>query len=374
MRRYKALHRLMLLILLVMTSGWLGAGHQSGLATDFSEIHDKSAITVLDIDSLEIRCINATFTGEYAEAHWICDRLEEIVCGPLPAFYRSALLSGEMIDYEDTLGMGRFFAESQRCIDLAQARIDSGNEVADDYFYLGSVLAYRSLFWGHIGSYWKTYRAAVKSRRALERCLEMDSSYIDARVGIGNFQYWMSKSFDFVNWLPVMRDEKDDGIAQLEMVIAAEPKSKYLAISSLANIQLDRGEYMEALHLARLGKARYPGSRVFLWQEGAAALNLGLYTFSNRIYEALLRSVSSEERNNHYNEISCYRSLVEGYYHLEEWDTCIKLAQRALDIPLSEDVQSQKKRTLEEIRDYLERAVQKRQSVKAQSGSHGKWQ
>ncbi len=166
-----------------------------------------------EIDSLINRCIDATFTGEYVESHQVCDRLEELVHGPLSAFYRSALLAVEMVDYEDTLGLGRFYAESQRCIDLAQQRIDAGNYLANDYFYLGSTYAYRTLFLGHQGSYWAAYRSALKSRKALESCLEMDSTYVDARVGLGNFQYWMSRKLDVLNWLPVLKDEKEDGIA-----------------------------------------------------------------------------------------------------------------------------------------------------------------
>ncbi len=309
-----------------------------------------------EIDSLINRCIDATFTGEYIESHDLCDRLEELVDGPQSAFYRSALLAVEMVDYEDTLGLGRFYAESQRCIDLAQQRIDAGNHLADDYFYLGSTYAYRTLFLGHHGRYWAAYRSAVKSRRALESCLEMDSTYVDARVGLGNFQYWMSRKLDILNWLPVLKDEKEEGIAQLERAIKENARSKYIAISSLANIYMDQGNYTEALHLARAGKSRYPGSRAFLWQEGAAALQLELYFLSNHIYQALLLSVTSLERNNHYNEISCYASLVVGHYHLGEWDTTVRLAEHALAIPLSDDVKSRKKRTLARIRHYLELA------------------
>ena len=309
-----------------------------------------------EIDSLINRCIDATFTGEYVESHEVCDRLEELVDGPLSAFYRSALLAVEMVDYEDTLGLGRFYAESQRCIDLAEQRIEAGNHVADDYFYLGSTYAYMALFLGHHGSYWAAYRSALKSRNALKSCLAMDSTYVDALVGLGNFQYWMSRKLDVLNWLPVLKDEKDEGIAQLERAVEENARSKYIAISSLANICLDQGNYGEALHLARMGKSRYPGSRAFLWQEGAAALHLGLYSLSNRIYQALLLSVTSLERNNHYNEISCYASLVMGHYHLGDWETTVQLAEHALAIPLSEDVTSRKKRTLANIRHYLELA------------------
>ncbi len=315
-----------------------------------------AAVLPTEIDSLIDRCIDATFTGEYVESHGVCDRLEELADGPMPAFYRSALLAVEMIDYEDTLGLERFYAVSQRCIDLAQQRIDAGNHLADDYFYLGSTYAYRTLFLGHHGSYWAAYRSAVKSRKALENCLEMDSTYVDARVGLGNFQYWMSRKLDVLNWLPVLKDKKEEGIAQLERAVKENARSKYIAISSLANIHLDQGDYSEALHLARAGKARYPGSRPFLWQEGAAALHLGLYSLSNRIYQALLLSVTSLERNNHYNEISCYASLVMGHYHLKEWGTAVQLAEYALALPLSDDVKSRKKRTLARIRHYLELA------------------
>lgn len=312
-----------------------------------------------EVDSLIAGCIDATFMGEYDKAHSICDRLEELVDGSLAPFYRSAVLAGEMIDFEDTLGLGWFFYESQRCIERAQAKIKAGNHAADDYFHMGSTLAYQALFLGHQGQYWKAYKAALKSRKALERCLELDSTYVDALVGLGNFQYWMSKKLDVLNWLPVLRDEKEDGIAQLEYVMKTGARSKYLAISSLANIRLDQGEYMEALQLARLGKAKYPGSRVFLWQEGAAAFHLGLFTISNRIYEALLASVTSYDRNNHHNELSCYISMVVGYWRLKKYSTCIDLARTALELPLTDEIRNRKKKTIAAIKVHLEFAEQK---------------
>ena len=311
-----------------------------------------------EADSLVNRCIDDTFNGEYVEALQLCNRLEKLVDGPLAPFYRSAVLSAEMIDFEDTLGFGQFFSESERCINLCQRRIDKNQHLADEYFYMGSAYAYQALFLGHQHQYWTAYRRALKSRKALERCLEMDSSYVDAHVGLGNFKYWMSKKLEILNWLPILKDEKEDGIAELEQAIQQEPRSKYFAISSLATIRLDQGKPSEALRLARLGREKYPESRVFMWAEGSAAYSMGLFTISNRIYETLLQSVTLQERNNHFNELSCYVSLVVGYLRLKEWSVSRELALKALDIPLSPEIQEQKKGTLATIRHHLTIAEQ----------------
>ena len=328
------------LILSVLFLVWLGTAQ--GYAPPSAEV-----------DSLVNRCIDDTFNGEYAEALYTCDRLEKLVDGPLAPFYRSAILAAEMIDFEDTLGFGQFFLESDRCINRCQQRINKKQHLADDYFYMGSAYAYQALFLGHQHQYWTAYRKALKSRKALERCLEMDSSYVDAHVGLGNFKYWMSRKLEILNWLPVLKDEKEDGIAELEQAIRQEPRSKYFAISSLATIRMDQGKPSEALHLARLGKEKYPESRVFLWAEGAAAYSMGLFTISNRIYETLLQSVTSQERNNHFNELSCYVSLVLGYHRLNNWTVSRELALKALAIPLSKEIQERKKGTLTAIRYHL---------------------
>jgi len=311
-----------------------------------------------EVDSLASLCIDVTFVSDYQEAYRICDRLEQLMDGPMAPCHRSAVMAGEMIDFEDTSGLGRFLGESQRCIEIAESRIAAGTDVAEDYFYMGSTLAYVALLYGHQGSYWKAYRAAVRSRHALETCLELDSTFVDARIGIGNYQYWMSRSLEFLNWLPVIRDEKKAGIAQLQRVIAQDTRARYLAISSLANIRLDQGEYSEALRLARLGLARYPDSRAFLWQEGAAELGMGSYARAIDIYHELLAQILSLPRNNRHNELSCYASLVVGYYELRQYSTCIETARRALQIPLTEDLRRNKKKTLDKIIHYLGLAEQ----------------
>lgn len=311
-----------------------------------------------EVDSLANRCIDATFTGEYSEAHNICDALDQSIDGPLSSFYEAAVIAAEMIDYEDTLGLGEFYAVSARCIKLCQQRIDSKDYSADDYFYLGSAYAYQALFLGHQHQYWSAYRRAVKSRKALEHCLKLDSTYVDAHVGLGNFKYWMSKKLEIINWLPVLKDEKTEGIAELEQAIAQEPRSKYFAISSLATIRLDQGKPSEALRLSRLGEAKYPNSRVFLWSEGSAAFSMGLFTLSNRIYETLLEQISSQERNNHFNELSCYVSLIVGFHRLKQWSKSKELAEKALTIPLSPEIRERKKGTLAVINHHLQLAEQ----------------
>jgi hypothetical protein len=313
-----------------------------------------------EVDSLVNRCIDATFTGEYSEAHHICDVLEQSIDGPLSSFYKAAVISAEMIDYEDTLGLGEFYAVSERCIKLCRQRTDHNPTLAraDDYFYLGSAYAYQALFLGHQHQYWSAYRRAVKSRKALEHCLKLDSTYVDAHVGLGNFKYWMSRKLEIINWLPVLKDEKTEGYAELEQAIAKQPRSKYFAISSLATIRLDQGKPSEALRLSRLGEAKYPNSRVFLWSEGSAAINMGLYTLSNRIYETLLEQVSSEERNNHFNELSCYVALIIGFHRLKQWSKSKELAEKALSIPLSPEIRERKKGTLAVINHHLQLAEQ----------------
>jgi tetratricopeptide (TPR) repeat protein len=324
-----------------------------------------------EADSLVNRCIDDTFNGNYVEALQICDRLEKLVDSPLATFYRSAILAAEMIDFEDTLGLGQFYMESDKCIDLCQQRINKKQHLADDYFYMGSAYAYQAIFLGHQHQYWTAYRKALKSRKALERCLEMDTSYIDAHVGLGNFKYWMSKKFEILNWLPILKDEKEDGIIELEQAIQKEPRSKYFAISSLATIRLDQGKPTEALRLARLGREKYPESRVFMWAEGAAASSLHLFTISNRIYATLLQSVTSQERNNHFNELSCYVSLVVGYHRLKEWAVARDLALKALNLPLSEEIRERKKGTLTTIRHHLAIDEQMLSKKSQQAKSHG---
>jgi tetratricopeptide (TPR) repeat protein len=312
-----------------------------------------------EVDSLVQHCIDYTFNGDYKEAYQVCDRIEELKDGAMAPFYRLAVMGAEIIDYEDTLGLSSFFAESEKCIGLAQARIDSGIQTADDYFYIGSTLAYEALFYGHQGNIWQAYQSAVKSRKVLETCLDMDSSYMDARLGIGTYQYWMSKKLGVLTWLPVIHDERKQGIAQLERVIDENALSKYLAISSLANIRIDQKEYGKALELALRGLERYPNSRGFLWQEGAAATGLKNYRLANSIYENLLKQVMSLKRNNHFNELSCYQSLSEGYYYLGDYITCIELARKALALPLTDALRQHKKNTLKQIVHYLGLAEEK---------------
>ena len=106
-----------------------------------------------------------------------------------------------------------FYLDS--CIALAKSRIAREPSNPDWYFVLGSAHGYRALHRGAHGSWWGAFKDANQASSNLKKCLELDSTYMDAWYGIGVGDYWKSAKAKFLTWLPFISDKRDQGIREV---------------------------------------------------------------------------------------------------------------------------------------------------------------
>lgn len=269
--------------------------------------------------------IEFSVTQHYEKAEsLLVELMQEDEQEPAFYFFMAAVIQSKMMDYEDN----RWEAEFYRYLDisekLARAKIDADKKDKWGYFYLGSSLSYQAFYEGKRKNYISAIKYAIKGMSALKKALDIDPQFHDVYFGLGSYKYWRSKATKYINWLPMIKDEREAGIEMVKQAALKGELTTYAAINELTWILIDDGEVSEALTWAKRGLEKFPTSRFFLW--GVAKSYMNLKDFENAItyFQAILQSILDDElMNNHYNRAICYYNLAKAHHELGQHEKSI---------------------------------------------------
>ncbi len=148
--------------------------------------------------------------------------------------------------------------------ELSKQRVKTNPEDIKDLFNYASALVYRSRYDAAKSDWIGLMSDAVKSKKMLEKALEVDPTFYDAYSGIGAFDYyaahlpWYLKPVAFL--LGIKGDEAG-GIADLKKASRLGNHSKAEAASFLAEIvYTDEKKFDEIAALASDLHRKYPGN------------------------------------------------------------------------------------------------------------------
>ncbi|MBN2010155.1 tetratricopeptide repeat protein [candidate division KSB1 bacterium] len=316
------------------------------------------AITsAVSIDSLICHGIEQSILQNYSEAEDVFTSLiSSEPLNPRAYFFKAAVIQSKMMDFESM----EWEAEFYKLLDQTEAKAKQLKQQQPEnpwsYFYLGSAYSYRAFYEGRAGSYVTAAKHGLAGIKALKKAIEIDSTIYDVYFGLGSYKYWRSKMTRYINWLPLIKDERKQGTEMVKQAASKGRYTRYAAINELTWILIDDGQVSEALSWAKIGLAKYPHSRFFMWGTAKCYFNLQQYNEALIMYEQILESLSQESINNHYNEIICYYKIADCYYHLNDNDSALRYCNYISTIPLTDDIQNKLKEIFEKVK-KLQRAV-----------------
>jgi tetratricopeptide (TPR) repeat protein len=171
-----------------------------------------------------------------------------------------------------------FKRELTRAIDLAEARRNARPEDPQAMFDVGAAYglqaSYIASVEGRLGS---AFQSARRAFNAQESVLERDPRRADAGVIIGTYRYLVSTMSMPTRWLAYVAGfggGKERGIAMLEAA-ARQPDVSVDARTALMLIYSREGRHHDVVRLARELSAQFPRNRLFVLEEGAAAIRAG---------------------------------------------------------------------------------------------------
>ncbi|MBN1639548.1 MAG: hypothetical protein JW866_11305 [Ignavibacteriales bacterium] len=207
---------------------------------------------------------------------------------------------------------------------------------------------YYSFFKTEVGSYLSAFSRSGTSVDYYEKCLDIDSTFYEAYVGIGAYNYWKSKYFD---WIPFVSNHRLLGIKQLKIGAAKANYSKYFAKNSLMWIYIDRENFKSAITAAENALQYYPGNRMFLWGIARAYEDVNKEK-AIQYYYTLLESILNIPNHNGYFEIEIKHKIAQQYFQLGKKNEALDLCNEILSVKnLRKDVKKKLEDRLEDVED-----------------------
>ena len=273
---------------------------------------------------------------------------------PAPHFFMAAILQTKMMDFETLEWHNAFELEIDTTLALSEAILKVDPENIHARFYHGSALSYISFQMAREKKYLQSINRAITAMYQLHWVMENDSTCYDVYLGWGSYKYWRSYLTRHFNWLPFFRDQRQEGIEYIITAYEYGSFSKWAALSNLAWIYIQEGQYREAIQCAKTGLSTFPDSRFFMWPWADAHYGQGNYRASLEAYKKLLQSVRNEQYNNHYNEIVLHLKIANCYFKLGDVNASQNHVQALFAIHPEESVGKSLQPKFKEAEELLE--------------------
>ncbi len=258
------------------------------------------------------------YNDRFDEAGRIIDSLER--AGSQPGFghlFRAIWYQSQMMAAESDSLQDRFMDVLDSLDDDARDVLKVGGDSALAYFFLGHGHAFRSIYYGRSGRLIKALKSGLAARKAYDAGYEIDPAFYDLALGLGSYRYWKSVKTKAINWTPLFKNEKREGIELLRLAADSSLISRDAATVALIWVYLNEKRYAAAIRLADRMHRRYPEGLTFLWALGRIYYEMDDCRAAVDIYEDILERLRADP-GNYFNIIEaagclsdCYRQLAD---------------------------------------------------------------
>jgi tetratricopeptide (TPR) repeat protein len=256
--------------------------------------------------ALILRGIDQTLQQEYDTAeNTFQSFIKEFPMHPAGYLYLAGMLQAKNTDFGDRFNEDRYDSLLNAVVDLAESLIQNPSSRAEGYFYTGSAEAFRSYTRSENGNLPSGIYYGLSAGASMERCLEADPGFFEAKNILGSFYYWRSK----MAWIPFIPDRTREGIDMI-MKSHAHPYEKHLASHNLMVILTEEKRYAEAERYGLSMLTEYPENRLFLWNMVTLYEKWGRNSHLQTAVERLLASTLKANVINRYTEASCRLKLA----------------------------------------------------------------
>ena len=311
----------------------------------------------MESDSWIKKTIDLTINTAFDEALQSVRRQIQIDSSDYRAwFYLAATYNSKMTHFENEAESEAFDQAIDKTLSLIENRLDEDKDLPDSvlaqlYFYKGSAYGYRAYFQGKSGQFIGAISNGLKSIGYLNDSLERDSTLYGAFLGIGVYKYWRYSKLGFISWLPVVPDDREEGIAMIQLAIAKDSLSRYMAMHQLIYILLDYGKTKEALKYARLVVRKYPQSQFMWWANAHAFYKDGDLRQAEKSYRILYHLIEADNNKNLNHLLKCQYRRAEIARQLNEYARCIDYCEMILGYSKKSGLNDQAREILSEAED-----------------------
>ena len=307
------------------------------------------------------RGINLTMVERFDEARKVFQAMIDSDTTDHAAYLLLAgVWHGEMFDRENYGTRPKFDSLISKALALAKRAIAENRNPAWAHLTRGNAYAYIATLETKVGSWWGALRKGLAAKNEYLEALKIDSTLYDAYLGLGSYHYWKSAKTEFINWLPLVPDRKDEGCAELQLAIDSSLFSGDLAANSLLWVYLDRGRFDEAHDVATRLHQEFPDSRLFTWGLAFSSYYSGHLREALESFGKILDMIEHQPGQNNFNTIECRFHRARIFQMLHEKDKAIAELQTLLSYPITEEIKDRQQEKLKAARKLLEKMQRQR--------------
>ncbi len=294
--------------------------------------------------------IHMAANDRFAEAESLFTTLADAYpASPIGPLFAAATIHAQMLDEESPARYNEF----ERWLTQAEALAENWNREepssGEPEFVLGAALGYDAVYESRWGGWFAALKKGLRAKNHFADAIARDTTLVDAYLGIGNYNYWKSVKTDFINWLPIVADERSKGLEQLRYVISDGVFSKSAARVSLCWALMHDGDFDAAIAHADTLQSEYPNARVPLWIRAYANFNLYRWANALELYGQLEQHILATGPGNYYNLIDCAYYEAQCYNGLGQWTDALDACHKGLAYPAPLDIQKRQKDKLNRL-------------------------
>lgn len=294
------------------------------------------------IDSLLKAGINEIIIQNYDTAENIFIQLKsDYPSNPFGKIYLAALEIARAYDYAIPFDEEKIENHLNEAIDLAEESIELDESNIWDHYSLALAKGYFAYYEALQHNWLSAFSDGLDAISELQFCLDTDSTFYEAYIALGTYKYWKSRKTEFLNWMPFINDEREDGIKFLRKAVKGASYNTYLAINSLIWIYIDKAEFEKAAIVASEALEDYPFCRLFQWGLARAYEDIDRDS-SIFLYRQILDSYSDRNDPNLINRITLKHIIAQLYVKEGDYQNALILCKEILSSSNLTDFAQQK--------------------------------
>jgi len=301
-----------------------------------------------------VRTVDYVFCDSFETAYNTAELIGDTLPGkPVYNLIYSSILIADMTDREDYSRKKELFKHLDSSKKFFQKWTKNNPGDPWGYFFLGTVHAYKAMFYGQTRTWLKSFIEGMKSRGKFSRALEIDPTLYDAYTGLGSYHYWSSDKL--AKYIPFLPDNRKRGLEEIRIAKDSSYFSSKLAATGLAWALIQENKIPEAQKIARELYRESSGGRASLWLLGAIHWKTGNLQEAKKDYAELMNSLNAAGGQNNYNLIFCRYRRGVCFYMMKDYEKAKEDFEALLSYKISKEVRDRHKETIKKTREYLEK-------------------
>jgi len=284
------------------------------------------------VDSLIESGIHELINQDYAGAKNTFNSLDRNFPSlPAGKIFIAAADIAKSIDYSENISGSTFGDRLSDAQQKARTLLEKNPDNVWYRYFLALAEGYISYYDALNGSWLSAFSKGLGAVSDFNACLKLKPDFYDAYTAVGTYRYWRSRKTSFLNWLPFVGNDEEEGIKDLKLAIDHKTYHRYIAMNSLLWIYIDQKKYRDAKAIAEKALKDYPDSRQFKWGLARAYEGIDLGK-SILIYSDILNSYKSIKGINRCNEITLMHIIAQIYNRSGEKEKALNECNEILSI------------------------------------------